>query len=214
MPRTLAFGSVGNDVTQLQQQLNTLPSKQTTLATDGQFGGKTRSRVVEFQSGTGLTADGVVGPITWDKLLALLAQVAQGGVPIVPGLPGAAYAPLRPLVMTIAQQCMGKVDFSITRAGKPMGLDFLIEMFRFAANVQLTEANFRKDGNGAWTWIPWIGLKTQQKSWCGVFAVSAIARPACRSAGTWVAAGLSGRSSWRNGAPTSPAASSKPTSAA
>lgn len=171
MPRTLAFGSVGNDVTQLQQQLNTLPSKQTTLATDGQFGGKTRSRVVEFQSGTGLAADGMVGPITWDKLLALLAQVAQGGVPIVPGLPGAAYAPLRPLVMTIAQQCMGKVDFSITRAGKPMGLDFLIEMFRFAANVQLTEANFRKDGNGAWTWIPWIGLKTQQKSWCGVFAV-------------------------------------------
>lgn len=171
MPRTLAFGAVGSDVAQLQQQLNRLPSKQPTLASDGQFGSKTRTRVVEFQSGSGLAPDGVVGPMTWDKLLALLAQATQGGgVPVVPGLPGAAYAPLRPLVLTIAQQCMGKVDFSVTPGGKPKGLDFLIEMFRFAANVQLTEANFRKDGNGPWIWTPWVGLKTQQKSWCGVFA--------------------------------------------
>ena len=170
MPRTLSFGAVGNDVVQLQQNMNRLPSQLAALQADGQFGGKTRGRVVEFQQAQRLSADGVVGPMTWEKLLALLAQVGQGGVPIVPDLPADAYAPLRPVALVFAQQCMGSVDFSVMVGGKPKGLEFLIEMFRVTANTVLTEANFRKNGNGAWHWKPWIGLKTQEKSWCGVFA--------------------------------------------
>lgn len=171
MPRTLMFGSTGPEVRQLQEGLNKLPTHLPQLVPDGQFGGKTKARVQEFQSGNKLTPDGIVGPLTWESLLALLAQVAQGGVPVVPGLPGGAYAAMRPLVLTIAQQHMGAVDFSVRIGNRPKGLDFLIEMFKFAANVQLTDANFRKNGTGDWHWKPWVGLKTQEKSWCGIFAV-------------------------------------------
>lgn len=171
MPRTLSFGSTGPEVRQLQEGLNKLPTKLAALVPDGQFGSRTRSRVVEFQGGHQLAADGIVGPMTWELLLRLLQQVAQGGVPVVPAMNGSTYDLLRPLVLTIAQQHLGTVDFSQRPGGRPKGLDFLIEMFRVAANVQLAETNFRKNGNGDWYWKPWIGIKGQEKSWCGIFAV-------------------------------------------
>ncbi|WP_255949485.1 GH25 family lysozyme [Streptomyces odontomachi] len=40
------------------------------LEVDGEFGAATRAAVVSFQSGAGLTADGIVGPNTWQALLA------------------------------------------------------------------------------------------------------------------------------------------------
>lgn len=171
MPPTLYAGSTGPFVRQLQEGLNQLKSQLAPLATDGQFGGKTRSRVLEFQSGGKLAADGVVGPMTWELLARLLQQVAQGGVPVMPAMPASTFDLLRPLVLTVAQQHLGMVDFSQMVGGRPRGLDFLIEMFRFAANVNLTETNFRKGGNGAWHWKPWVGNTAQEKSWCGVFAV-------------------------------------------
>lgn len=171
MPATLMFGSMGPAVTQLQEGLNRLASQLAKLVPDGQFGAKTRSRVVEFQQTNRLAPDGVVGPMTWEMLLKLLQQVAQGGVPPLPGLPPSGFDVLRPLVLTIANQHLGAVDFSQRIAGRPRGLDFLIEMFRFAADVSLTEANFRKGGTGDWHWKPWIGLTSQEKSWCGIFAV-------------------------------------------
>jgi peptidoglycan hydrolase-like protein with peptidoglycan-binding domain len=35
---------------------------------DGAFGPLTRSAVISFQSNVGITADGIVGPVTWSKL--------------------------------------------------------------------------------------------------------------------------------------------------
>jgi hypothetical protein len=163
------FGSIGNEVRKLQEGLNTLPSQLAKLVADGQFGPKTQGRVKEFQSKSGLVADGIVGPLTWEKLLALLAQASQGGVPVMPAMNASVFDALRPLVLTIAQQHMGKVDFSQMVLGRPRGIDFIKEVFQFAANVPLTDANF-VNAKGAWDPIPWVGLKTQQKSWCGIFA--------------------------------------------
>jgi peptidoglycan hydrolase-like protein with peptidoglycan-binding domain len=171
MPPTLYAGSTGPFVRQLQEGLNQLKSQLPPLAADGQFGSKTRGRVQEFQSSGQLTADGIVGPMTWELLARLLQQVAQGGVPVMPAMPASTFDLVRPLVLATAQRHLGAVDFSQMVGGRPRGLDFLIEMFRFSANVQLTDANFRKGGNGAWNWKPWIGNTTQEKSWCGVFAV-------------------------------------------
>lgn len=173
MPVTIFFGSIGSNVSQLQSALNQLaPTGLPRLVVDGMFGALTLGRVKEFQDLNDLVPDGIVGPLTWAKLAELLNLVAKGGIPVTPGVNKSTFDLLRPLVLIIAQQHMGRVDFSVMENGKPKGLKFLIDMFAFAANQTLTEANFRKNGGtGDWTWTPWIGLPTQYKSWCGVFAV-------------------------------------------
>lgn len=55
--RTLRVGSKGGDVAFLQRWLG--------LADDGDFGQKTKAKVVAYQRMKGLTADGIVGPKTW-----------------------------------------------------------------------------------------------------------------------------------------------------
>lgn len=57
---TLRVGSRGRDVRVVQEVLN--------VAVDGIFGRQTEDAVKTFQSGQGLTADGVVGPRTWAAL--------------------------------------------------------------------------------------------------------------------------------------------------
>ena len=76
-PATVRQGSQGADVSRLQDRLNELGSD---LVADGIFGGKTRAAVVAFQSANGLAADGIVGPMTWNTLLA-------GGPEPVPDVP-------------------------------------------------------------------------------------------------------------------------------
>lgn len=57
---TLQVGSKGTDTTELQLNLN--------VFSDGIFGHGTQTAVIEFQQNNGLTADGIVGYRTWQKV--------------------------------------------------------------------------------------------------------------------------------------------------
>lgn len=63
---TLERGSKGPDVTDLQEALIELDFKPG--AVDGVFGVYTESAVKAFQNWSGADPDGIVGPITWEKL--------------------------------------------------------------------------------------------------------------------------------------------------
>ncbi len=172
MRRTLRYGSRGPDVAELQNGLNLLASTLAPLNADGIYGAKTTARVRELQGGNALVADGITGPNTWQLFLDLLAKAQKGGVPIGPQPPAPVVDVLRPLVLTIAQQHFGAVDFQQLQGGRPRGLDFLKEMFQVAAGVQLSDANFIDPATKAWTQQPWIDSPTEQrKSWCGLFCV-------------------------------------------
>lgn len=60
--QTIRKGSRGEDVKRLQEILRLLP--------DGLFGPLTEEAVLQYQRERGLAADGVVGPRTWELLLA------------------------------------------------------------------------------------------------------------------------------------------------
>jgi peptidoglycan hydrolase-like protein with peptidoglycan-binding domain len=66
---TIRKGSHGNPVRRAQKRL-TLGGWDTG-GVDGIFGAKTEAAVKRFQHGNGLTADGIVGPRTWDKIDSL-----------------------------------------------------------------------------------------------------------------------------------------------
>jgi len=170
---TLSFGSIGPFVIQLQEGLNKLPTSLAKLVPDGQFGSKTKGRVQEFQSKNQLASDGVVGPLTWEKLLGLLLQGLGSGVPVTPGMTASRFDVLRPVVLTIANSHLGKVDFSVMVNARTKAIDFIIDVFKFSANITLTDINFRKGGktDGAWSAVPWYGPTDQEKSWCGIFAI-------------------------------------------
>lgn len=63
---TLKLGASGAAVHDLQEALVALGYHPG--AADGHFGTATQSAVKAFQSAVGLTADGVVGPITWRNI--------------------------------------------------------------------------------------------------------------------------------------------------
>jgi lysozyme len=66
----LQNGANGVEVKEVQCRLNLAmePGHYAPLGVDGDFGGGTRNRVIEFQHCVNLGADGVVGPNTWAKL--------------------------------------------------------------------------------------------------------------------------------------------------
>ncbi|MFI5794972.1 GH25 family lysozyme [Streptomyces sp. NPDC051677] len=67
---TLRRGAKGVEVKEVQCRLNLAmePGYYPPLSIDGDFGGGTENRVVDFQRCAGLSADGVVGPNTWARL--------------------------------------------------------------------------------------------------------------------------------------------------
>lgn len=70
--RLLRQGSRGDAVRTLQRYLNDLASAYGALlpvSTDGIFGSQTRNAVLAFQGLFDLTADGIVGPATWNRLM-------------------------------------------------------------------------------------------------------------------------------------------------
>ena len=75
---TLRKGSKGEDVKSLQKKLNAAGSK---LDVDGDFGSKTEAAVKAYQKANGLTADGIVGPLTWAKLNAVPAAEQKTEAP-------------------------------------------------------------------------------------------------------------------------------------
>jgi hypothetical protein len=82
--RTLRYGSSGNDVRQIQQQINTAARSLAPLpilSVDGQYGRGTERAVVQFQNLVGLTADGVVGTATRTRLRNVAAAVEAGCLP-------------------------------------------------------------------------------------------------------------------------------------
>jgi peptidoglycan hydrolase-like protein with peptidoglycan-binding domain len=81
---TLHPGSTGSDVRRLQRLLVETKLLDAT-GIDGSFGPHTEAAVKSFQQGEGLTADGIVGALTWAALPAdpntpQLAEGATGSV--------------------------------------------------------------------------------------------------------------------------------------
>jgi len=64
--RTLSYGSSGNDVAEMQARLDA--QNYSLGSIDGIFGNMTKNAVINFQRNNGLTADGIVGPLTTSKL--------------------------------------------------------------------------------------------------------------------------------------------------
>ena len=76
----LRRGDRGTSVEQVQfwlQQLAEFDPDLRSLAVDGIFGSGTEAAVKAFQEKNGLTADGVVGPATWQKLYEIYADVTN-----------------------------------------------------------------------------------------------------------------------------------------
>jgi peptidoglycan hydrolase-like protein with peptidoglycan-binding domain len=74
----IKIGMSGPNVCDLQQMLNLKVAEPPLLKVDGIFGPKTKARVVKFQAGNRLVADGIVGPLTSKALVgAVLIATLQ-----------------------------------------------------------------------------------------------------------------------------------------
>jgi peptidoglycan hydrolase-like protein with peptidoglycan-binding domain len=76
----LRKGSKGNDVLLMQQYLNVISNVYTTipkLKADGIFGSATESAVIAFQKQFGLTVDGIIGPVTWNRIVAEYIKIIK-----------------------------------------------------------------------------------------------------------------------------------------
>ena len=72
---TIRYGSKGNYVCVGQDALNALGFR--TGGLDGIFGTQTRNAVLTFQSRNGLSADGILGPLTWSRLMAQVNGIGR-----------------------------------------------------------------------------------------------------------------------------------------
>jgi peptidoglycan hydrolase-like protein with peptidoglycan-binding domain len=63
---TISVGATGAVVRRLQRALRRTPNLG--ISIDGVFSPQVEAAVKEFQTGAGLVADGVVGPLTWNAL--------------------------------------------------------------------------------------------------------------------------------------------------
>lgn len=69
IPPTIRKGDSGEDVVKCQKLLIEKGYPLPKYGADGKFGNETKKAVKAFQKDNGLIADGIVGPLTWGKLL-------------------------------------------------------------------------------------------------------------------------------------------------
>lgn len=79
---SMRYGSKGDDVKELQIMLNALGVDSGNA--DGIFGSATQAAVIRFQQLYGLTADGIAGAKTMEKLRALMQREEPEQDPVVP----------------------------------------------------------------------------------------------------------------------------------
>jgi hypothetical protein len=184
MPQKLAIGSFGQDVVQLQNSLNLLPTSLPALVPDGSFGNKTKTRTVEFQNQSFLQPDGIVDPITWAKLLELISGLLPPGVDTPPLLPppvdstvakrlevvaiARAEAEQNPLGMLAAKLPGGK-DPSNNRTFR-RGHDNLLKYFRMAAPNPANPGTTFYNENDI-TYLTEANQLGPMRDWCGIFAL-------------------------------------------
>lgn len=89
---TVRYGDYGENVTLIQYFLNAAAdfySQLQTVSVDGVFGTNTQNAVRAFQTQRGITADGVVGPRTWEQLYetyyAYMNGASYSTTPAYPG---------------------------------------------------------------------------------------------------------------------------------
>lgn len=78
----LKVGSSGDDVAKIQNWLNGIGRTYTSipfLNVDGKFGALTKTAVTEYQKLFSLTADGIVGPATWNSIYSTWQNLAAEG---------------------------------------------------------------------------------------------------------------------------------------
>lgn len=113
----LQVGSSGDEVAQVQRFLADSSGKFYTGTIDGVFGNGTKAAVMAYQSSVGLTADGIVGPQTWDAMFPPSGATAQAQAAVAPS-PALAAQPLawRCLALT------GSIETSLPVPGCFSGL--------------------------------------------------------------------------------------------
>jgi peptidoglycan hydrolase-like protein with peptidoglycan-binding domain len=194
MNPTLRFGSSGPLVQQLQQELNKLPSSLPPLAPDGLYGSKTLARVREFQSGRGLVADGIVGPMSWTALAAWLASLASlASTPTAPA-PGGEHPMRRKIAQVAWDEWLhhGALVHAMQGAGIDpathrklrRGHERLMKYF----SVSAPKPGFPGStyyGDDTVRYLQAEGLLAPCKHWCGIFALWAV-KTAPVGVGTWI----------------------------
>ncbi|MEG2083179.1 MAG: peptidoglycan-binding protein, partial [Oscillospiraceae bacterium] len=76
----LRVGSVGNSVGTMQRYLNVIGIYFTSipkLTIDSKFGNGTRTAVIVFQGLFGLATDGIIGPVTWNRIVTVYLIVSE-----------------------------------------------------------------------------------------------------------------------------------------
>lgn len=94
-PRYLRRGDQGEYVRVLQYYLSAIAAffpNQPAAKVDGDFGEKTEQAVMAFQRNHNLAPDGIVGPLTWDEINVVYADIAQA----LPDWAASAEIPLFP----------------------------------------------------------------------------------------------------------------------
>jgi peptidoglycan hydrolase-like protein with peptidoglycan-binding domain len=97
----LKYGSTGSAVVELQHRLNAVRGPTgAALTPDGVFGPMTLAAVKAFQTkGTPvLVADGIVGPLTWGKLIVATLEETAAIASLIIAVAGSAPSPLGHLI--------------------------------------------------------------------------------------------------------------------